>query len=126
MVSLTPMQHAGLIQAFSDISENLDVLVIDTAAGIGDGVVSFVRAAQEHHRDFTVDWVHLKLNDQAQRTVLCKDPFRSVDERVKRLGPLALRVAHSHTPHVLRAFDVDDVRVEAYVLAQVVVVRKGV
>ena len=47
MVSLTPMQHAGLIQAFSDISENLDVLVIDTAAGIGDAVVSFVRAAQE-------------------------------------------------------------------------------
>ena len=36
-------------------------------------------------RDFTVDWVHLKLNDQAQRTVLCKDPFRSVDERVERL-----------------------------------------
>src|SRR3990167_6795040 len=47
MVQLTPMQHAGLIQAFSDISDNLDVLVIDTAAGIGDGVVSFVRAAQE-------------------------------------------------------------------------------
>ena len=36
-------------------------------------------------RDFTVDWVHLKLNDQAQRTVLCKDPFRSVDERVEKL-----------------------------------------
>ncbi|TRX74505.1 MinD/ParA family protein [Pseudomonas mangiferae] len=47
MVQLSPMQHAGLIQAFSDISENLDVLVIDTAAGIGDAVVSFVRAAQE-------------------------------------------------------------------------------
>jgi proteasome accessory factor A len=45
----------------------------------------FIRAAQEHHRDFTVDWVHLKLNDQAQRTVLCKDPFRAVDERVERL-----------------------------------------
>ena len=45
----------------------------------------FIRAAQEHGRDFTVDWVHLKLNDQAQRTVLCKDPFRSVDERVERL-----------------------------------------
>jgi proteasome accessory factor A len=29
--------------------------------------------------------VHLKLNDQAQRTVLCKDPFRSADERVDRL-----------------------------------------
>ncbi|WP_337060724.1 Pup--protein ligase [Kineococcus sp. G2] len=45
----------------------------------------FVRAAQDKHRDFTVDWVHLKLNDQAQRTVLCKDPFRSVDDRVERL-----------------------------------------
>ncbi|WP_203880412.1 Pup--protein ligase, partial [Planobispora takensis] len=40
----------------------------------------FIRRAQEKRRDFTVDWVHLKLNDQAQRTVLCKDPFRSVDE----------------------------------------------
>ncbi len=45
----------------------------------------FISAAQAAGRDFTVDWVHLKLNDQAQRTVLCKDPFRSVDERVKRL-----------------------------------------
>lgn len=45
----------------------------------------FISAAQEAGRDFTVDWVHLKLNDQAQRTVLCKDPFRSVDERVERL-----------------------------------------
>ena len=45
----------------------------------------FIRKAQERRRDFTVDWVHLKLNDQAQRTVLCKDPFRSVDERVDRL-----------------------------------------
>ena len=45
----------------------------------------FVRRAQEARRDYTVDWVHLKLNDQAQRTVLCKDPFRSVDERVERL-----------------------------------------
>jgi len=45
----------------------------------------FIRAAQEHRRDFTVDWVHLKLNDQAQRTVLCKDPFAAVDARVERL-----------------------------------------
>ena len=45
----------------------------------------FIRRAQERRRDFTVDWVHLKLNDQAQRTVLLKDPFRSVDERVERL-----------------------------------------
>ncbi len=45
----------------------------------------FITAAQAKRRDFTVDWVHLKLNDQAQRTVLCKDPFRSTDERVDRL-----------------------------------------
>jgi proteasome accessory factor A len=45
----------------------------------------FIKKAQERRRDFTVDWVHLKLNDQAQRTVLCKDPFRAVDERVEKL-----------------------------------------
>jgi proteasome accessory factor A len=45
----------------------------------------FIRAAKEKNRDFTVDWVHLKLNDQAQRTVLCKDPFKAYDERVERL-----------------------------------------
>lgn len=45
----------------------------------------FIAKAQEKRRDFTVDWVHLKLNDQTQRTVLCKDPFKSSDERVERL-----------------------------------------
>ena len=45
----------------------------------------FIRRAKEKRQDITVDWVHLKLNDQAQRTVLCKDPFRSADERVDRL-----------------------------------------
>jgi proteasome accessory factor A len=45
----------------------------------------FIRHAKLKRRDYTVDWVHLKLNDQAQRTVLCKDPFRAVDERVEQL-----------------------------------------
>ncbi len=45
----------------------------------------FIRRAKERKRDYTVDWVHLKLNDQAQRTVLCKDPFKSHDERVEKL-----------------------------------------
>ena len=48
----------------------------------------FIRRAQERRRDFTVDWVHLKLNDQAQRTVLCKDPFRGV----RRAGGAAHRL----------------------------------
>jgi len=47
MSSLTPQQHGALIHAFSELSEQLDVLIIDTAAGISDTVVSFVRAAQE-------------------------------------------------------------------------------
>ncbi|MFP5333394.1 MAG: Pup--protein ligase [Acidimicrobiia bacterium] len=46
---------------------------------------AFIKAAKEKRRDFTVDWVHLKLNDQAQRTVLCKDPFKAFDERVDKL-----------------------------------------
>jgi proteasome accessory factor A len=45
----------------------------------------FIKAAKARKRDFTVDWVHLKLNDQAQRTVLCKDPFKSMDDRVEKL-----------------------------------------
>ncbi|AXV07256.1 Pup ligase PafA, possible component of postulated heterodimer PafA-PafA' [Euzebya pacifica] len=45
----------------------------------------FIREAKRKRRDFTVDWVHLKLNDQAQRTVLCKDPFTHDDERVAKL-----------------------------------------
>ena len=45
----------------------------------------FIKRAQERRRDFTVDWVHQTLNDQAQRTVLCKDPFAFTDERVDKL-----------------------------------------
>ncbi|MEX1126853.1 MAG: Pup--protein ligase [Acidimicrobiia bacterium] len=46
---------------------------------------AFIKAAKAQKRDFTVDWVHLKLNDQAQRTVMCKDPFKAYDERVEKL-----------------------------------------
>ncbi|HBN16376.1 MAG: cobyrinic acid a,c-diamide synthase [Gammaproteobacteria bacterium] len=47
LVNMGANQHAGIIHAFSELSDELDVLVIDTAAGISDSVVSFVRAAQE-------------------------------------------------------------------------------
>ena len=46
---------------------------------------AFVREAKRWHRDFTVDWVHLKVNDEMQRTILLKDPFKSVDDRFTRL-----------------------------------------
>ena len=45
----------------------------------------FIAAAQAAGKDISVDWVHLKMNDQTQRTVLCKDPFANVDERVEKL-----------------------------------------
>ena len=46
----------------------------------------FIKRAREQNRDYTVDWVHLKLNDHPQqRSVLCKDPFKYVDERVEKL-----------------------------------------
>lgn len=47
MVEMGDAEHAGLIQAFSDIDDQLDVLVIDTAAGISGSVTSFIQAAQE-------------------------------------------------------------------------------
>ncbi|HEY7884596.1 MAG TPA: MinD/ParA family protein [Cellvibrionaceae bacterium] len=47
MAALGPAEHAGIISAFSDLSDQVDVLVVDTAAGISDTVVSFVRAANE-------------------------------------------------------------------------------
>ncbi|RAX47942.1 Pup--protein ligase [Arthrobacter sp. AQ5-05] len=45
----------------------------------------FVRAAKNAERDFTVDWVHLKLNDHPGQTVLCKDPFVNKDPRVQEM-----------------------------------------
>ncbi|MBD7994141.1 Pup--protein ligase [Arthrobacter sp. Sa2CUA1] len=66
----------------SQIKEAVDVPPQSTRAKLrGD----FVRRAKAANRDFTVDWVHLKLNDRAQQTVLCKDPFAAVDERVEAL-----------------------------------------
>lgn len=47
MVNLSTAEHAGLIRAFDEISRRVDYLVIDTAAGIGDSVVTFSKAAQD-------------------------------------------------------------------------------
>lgn len=47
MVDLTPAEHAGLIRAFSEMQTEFDVLIVDTAAGISDMVLSFARASQD-------------------------------------------------------------------------------
>jgi proteasome accessory factor A len=104
---LSSPRVAQLDLAYHDISRHRGLYYLLQARGAVERVVSdlaifeaksvppqttraklrgdFIRRAQERRRDFTVDWVHLKLNDQAQRTVLCKDPYRSVDERVEKL-----------------------------------------
>ena len=46
LAQLSPREHAGLVQAFSEVIEPMDVLLIDTAAGLGDSVVTFSEAAQ--------------------------------------------------------------------------------
>ena len=46
---------------------------------------AFVQAAVAAGRDYTVDWVHLKVTGEESRTVLLKDPFRSADARVDEL-----------------------------------------
>ncbi len=79
------LQRAGLVERVvtdADIEEAVDTPPQTTRARLRG---EFIRRAKERKRDYTVDWVHLKLNDQAQRTVLCKDPLRSHDERVDRL-----------------------------------------
>ncbi|WP_026917935.1 Pup--protein ligase [Gordonia shandongensis] len=106
-IDLAHPKIAQLDLAYHDIRRGRGVFDVLARKGLADRVVTddeidravseppqttrarlrgeFITAAQAAGRDFTVDWVHLKVNDQAQRNVLCKDPFRSVDERVDRL-----------------------------------------
>jgi flagellar biosynthesis protein FlhG len=47
MAELSSTEHAGLIRAFSELRTEIDVLLVDTAAGISDMVMSFSRASQD-------------------------------------------------------------------------------
>ncbi len=79
------LQERGMVErvcADADIAQAVEYPPQTTRARLRG---EFSRRAKERKRDYTVDWVHLKLNDQAQRTVLCKDPFKAYDERVEKL-----------------------------------------
>jgi proteasome accessory factor A len=79
------LQDRGLVERMctdADIAQAVETPPQTTRARLRG---EFIRRAKDRKRDYTVDWVHLKLNDQAQRTVLCKDPFKSRDERVEKL-----------------------------------------
>ena len=47
MANLTPPEQAGLINAFNELGHAIDIMVVDTAAGISDSVVNFCCASQE-------------------------------------------------------------------------------
>lgn len=47
MANIGEQEQAGIIRAFSDISTDIDTLIVDTAAGISHMVTSFVRATQD-------------------------------------------------------------------------------
>jgi flagellar biosynthesis protein FlhG len=47
MAELTPQEHVGLVHAFSQLDLPIDTMVVDTAAGIADGVLTFCQAAQD-------------------------------------------------------------------------------
>lgn len=44
---LSPAEHTGLIRAFSELAGDTELLIVDTAAGISDTVLSFARASHE-------------------------------------------------------------------------------
>jgi proteasome accessory factor A len=80
-----PLENSGLMRTFVSKEE------IDRATASAPSTTRahlrgrFITAAKQKQRDYTVDWVHLKLNDQSQRTVVCNDPFQYQDERVDQL-----------------------------------------
>ena len=47
MTQLSQTEHAGIIDAFNELTDDLDYMIIDTAAGISDTVLSFARSSQE-------------------------------------------------------------------------------
>ena len=65
------LQDRGLVDRMctdAEIDDAVDTPPQTTRARLRG---EFIRRAKERKRDYTVYWVHLKLNDQAQRTVLC-------------------------------------------------------
>lgn len=47
MADLTPAHHVSIVSAFSELTTDVDVLLVDTAPGISDDVLRFAEAAQE-------------------------------------------------------------------------------
>ncbi|MGB1110524.1 MAG: MinD/ParA family protein [Gammaproteobacteria bacterium] len=83
MTELTAFEHAGIINAFGELAGEVDIMLVDTGAGIGDNVIVYARAAQDVvvvvndepasitdayalikvlHRDYQVERFHILAN----------------------------------------------------------------
>ena len=94
MAELNSSQHAGLIRAFSELSFDIDTLIIDTAAGITGSVISYSRAAQEvvvvlcdepaSLTDANRWWKHLNEKYGINGFIILANRVKRVKERWKR------------------------------------------
>jgi flagellar biosynthesis protein FlhG len=113
LANLTPTENAGLIHAFSELDDPLDVLVIDVAAGIADSVVMFTRAAQEvlvvvcdEPASLTDAYALIKVLSREQRVtrfnVLCNQVPNSVrgESLFKKLQGVCDRFLDVHLTHL--------------------------
>ncbi|BBL74720.1 MinD/ParA family protein [Methylomagnum ishizawai] len=116
MSELNHAEQAAIIHAFADLNQDIDVLMVDTAAGIAGGVVNFVRACQDvllvvvdeptsltdayafiklMNRDYGVFRFHILTNmvqdvvhGQALFSKLCKVTDRYLDVALHFLGAI--------------------------------------
>lgn len=79
------LQSQGLVRRIIDDSRIEHAMTTAPTSTRAHLRGAFVRAASDAGRDYTVDWVHLKVTGEESRTVLLKDPFRSADARVDEL-----------------------------------------
>lgn len=79
------LERSGLAKSLINESEVVDSMSSPPQTTRAALRGKFIKIAQEKKRDYTVDWLNLKINDQHQRSVICKDPFKAVDERVDEL-----------------------------------------
>ncbi|WP_347989944.1 MinD/ParA family protein [Methylomonas sp. AM2-LC] len=114
MTDLNVAEQAGIIRAFSEIENDLDMLIVDTAAGISASVVNFARACQDIivvvcdeptsladayayikllNRDYSLNNFHIITNmvqssehGQALFNKLCKVTDRYLDISLQYLG----------------------------------------
>lgn len=79
------LRRRGLVESLVSDIDAIEATVVPPQTTRAKLRGDFVRVAERKRRDYTVDWVHLKVSDGRKEAVLCKDPFVSQDERVQQL-----------------------------------------